>query len=164
MTFALTLAAVAFCAWLLLRKRAQDTLSRKSDTHEVYVLALKEWLHEPEILDAIKRHCMRGTAEFALALINQPRLSEPAAKALTAKILENRTVRRVVAAHMAKRHGLDRKKVMRHIGEMLAEIKGGGVTREPLKDETPDYGHVCRTGRGGGVTAPEKPPCRECRH
>ena len=124
MIFAITLSAIAFCALILLRQRRRDRAARKSDAHEVYVLALKEWLHEPEIVDAIQRNAMQWQAlAGGMEILNSGTMTEPMARALAAKILENRTVRRVVAAHMAKRHGLDRKRTMANMGKMLESVR-----------------------------------------
>ena len=124
MIFALTIAAVAFCALILLRQRRRDRAARKSDAHEVYVLALKEWLDDENIVDAMRRNGFWESYIIRMRwLAGRPGMSEPEARAFVAKILENRTVRRVVAAHMAKRHGLDRKRTMANMGKMLESVR-----------------------------------------
>ncbi len=119
-----TIGLLGYGAKILSRQRALRKASRRSDKHEAFLAFAQELLEEPDILiAAVKAGSV--TVEGVRAAREAIHVSYyPGVRALTAKLLEDRNVRRLVVRHMAKKHGVTRVAFMAHLSGFMAEVRG----------------------------------------
>lgn len=119
-------ALVGCLAKILRRQHAQRRQWDRSEKHEAYLAALQEWIYESEIVEvALKQGA--ATAVGLKALADQIHTAdEPMIKALAARFLSNREVRRAVARHVARKHGMPKGDAMKAL-MTLVEVGRGDV-------------------------------------
>jgi hypothetical protein len=97
---------------------------QRSEAHEAYLAFLRDILSSPDVRRVMIREGTADPVKLAAFRDSMGNLSEPMLRACAAKLLDNRIVRRQVAAYVAKEQGGDRKKLMREFGALVGEAKG----------------------------------------
>ena len=113
------LATIAAFAYILHRKRRPGHVRNRTEEHEALLAMLREIVAVPEIADAMIRHGGVTRHGLAKTVANAGYMSEKVLRAVLAQLFADRTVRRLVAQHIEKQHGAERKAVMRGLGELM---------------------------------------------
>jgi hypothetical protein len=126
------MAATLFCfAWIaalswfaVRRKRGQsDNVLRRTDKHEAYLAFAMEILHQPKLTSLMLQQGTVTPDGLRATRQTLGDLNEQGLRAIVARALDDRIVRRAVAGYMARVHGVDRGRFMRLMGENVVQVR-----------------------------------------
>lgn len=107
---------------ILVRRRNRGrvlTVSNRSERQEAILAMLTEWLDEPRILEALLRSGRVSRNGLDAQRERMPIMTEAELMAMTAALLQDRNVRRVVAAHMVTRYRVSKEQAIRDLAGMM---------------------------------------------
>jgi hypothetical protein len=131
MNEAIGFAVVALCAVaavaILRRQRARRSVVRlRSERHDVMVIAVHDWLEQPEIVRALLTEgVVRADALVAFREV-LGRMTEAKFFATVAALLDRRAVRLAISRHVARKGG-DHRQVMAELYAIVREAKEKAV-------------------------------------
>lgn len=117
-------ALVGCLAKILRRQHAQRRQWDRSEKHEAYLAALQEWTQEPEIVEVARKQYSLTRQGFRAYVRRIHTADEPMIKALAARFLSNREVRRAVARHVARTHGMPKGDAMKALMTLVEVGRG----------------------------------------
>jgi hypothetical protein len=107
------------------RRRGQRQITRERDrTHEAYLEFIHCWLLDQKIVDAAMETRVMTSEGFDMTLHALAEASYPEVRAIAARLLDNRVVRREIAKYMHREHGLDRQRFAMMAADMVERVRG----------------------------------------
>lgn len=105
------------------KQRRPGHVRLRSDCHEAYLSLMDDILNDADILELmVSRRVATKEALVALrATVGQ--LPERALRAMAAKLVSDRIVRRAVAKFMVQHHGVNRQRFTMLVSDMVGEVR-----------------------------------------